>query len=244
MNHVFTCLIVDDEQDAIDLLCARLRLLYDKIDIIGTYTTWEAAINALRNQKADVLFMDVSMPGKTGIDLLRLLPGMESEIIFITAYEEYALVAFQFAASGYILKPIDDHELLAAVNVAIERNQNKKLAKYHSATGHSAKIGIPNAKGVDYIDMPDIQYFETVNGYTKVVTKDLDLLSSFSIGKFKPLLDARYFYQVHRSYIVNLNYIRKYQSNGEVVMSNNKEIPVSKNLRDEFLNLFHTVTNK
>lgn len=243
MNNNFSCIIVDDEQDAIDLLTARLHLLFKNVTITGAYVKWQEALSALRLGEPDLVFMDISMPEKSGLELLRLAPETDAEIIFITAHEQYALSAFRFAASGYILKPIDDIELSTAVNRALERLHNKKMAKYQPGN-QSVKIGIPNQKGIDYINIHDIQYFESVNGYTKVVTKDADILSSFSIGKFKAIIDDSYFYQIHRSYIVNLNYICRYLSSGEVVMQGNKELPVSKNLRDDFLNVFNTLSNK
>jgi two-component system LytT family response regulator len=244
MNNGFKCIIVDDEQDSIDLLIARLQLLFNNITISGAYLKWQEALQALRSQEADLVFMDISMPEKDGLELLKLVPETDAEIIFITAHEEYALSAFRAAAAGYILKPIDDVELSATVHKAIERLQHKRMAKQHQANIQSVKIGIPNNKGIDYINMQDIQYFETIHGYTKVVTKDADILSSFSIGKFKALIDSDHFYQVHRSYIVNLNYICRYKSTGELVMQNNKEIPVSKNFRDDFLGVFNTLSNK
>lgn len=244
MNNSFRCIIIDDEQDSIDLLIARLQLLFSNIVVTGTYLKWQEALQALRADEADLVFMDINMPEKNGLELLKLVPETNAEIIFITAHDEYALSAFRVAAAGYVLKPIDDVELSATVHKAMERLQHKKLARQHQAGIQSVKIGIPNNKGIDYINMQDIQYFETVQGYTKVVTKDTDILSSFSIGKFKAILDDAYFYQVHRSYIVNLNYIRRYKSTGEIVMQNNKEIPVSKNFRDDFLSVFNTLSNK
>lgn len=239
MKNQLRCIIVDDEQDAIDLLSARLQLLFKEIIIAGTYLQWQEALPVLRSGQPDIVFMDISMPEKNGLDLLRLVPEINAEVIFVTAHEQYALSAFRLAASGYILKPVDDVELSAAVSKAAERLRHRK-----TASGRPVSIGIPNHKGIDYVRMEDIQYFESVSGYTRVVTTDTDIFSSFSIGKFKAIANTDYFYQVHRSYIVNLNYIRRYLSSGEVVMQNDKEIPVSKNFREDFLSVFNTLSSK
>jgi len=244
MTNKFTCIIVDDEYKAIELLKDSLKYLYPNIEITGTYTNWVAALEALRSHHCDIFFTDISMPGKNGMELLRLVPEIESEIIFITAHSDYALNAFKFSAAGYILKPIDDAELRLAVDKAIERIRYKKIATKSSASSYpvNPKIGIPNNKGIDYIDVNEIIYFETVNKYTKVVTKSYELLSSYNLGRFKELVEDKLFYQIHRSYIVNLNCVKRYESPGIVVMSNNKEIPVSKAIKEDFLKIFTTVT--
>lgn len=238
MKSNIKCIIVDDEQDAIELLSARLDMLYKNLEIAGCYTTWQAALNALQTIKPDIVFMDISMPGKNGMDLLRLVPMTEAEIIFITAYEEYALKAFEFNTSGYILKPIDDEELAHSVDKAINRTRNKR----NEEVQQPVKIGIPDSKGVTYVNITDIQYLEAVSGYTRVVLYDGVLLSSFNLGKFRTVIQSNIFFQVHRSYLVNLNAISRYKSTGEIVMRDQTEIPVAKSVRQEFLNLFSMVS--
>lgn len=242
MTNHFQCIIVDDEQDAIDLLAARLGIFYKHIEIARKCTSWEEALHLIQTQHFDIVFMDISLPGKNGINLLKLVPGFDGEIIFVTAHDEFALSAFELSASGYILKPIDDMALMHAVDKALERIRDKRLAQPHTG-GANYKIGVPNSTGIDYISAQDILYFETVKGYTKVVTKTTEILSSFSIGKFKAVLKND-FYQVHRSYIVNLHCILRYNSSGEIVMQDKKHIPLSKNVKDAFLSLFNTVSIK
>lgn len=246
MSNNITCIIIDDEPKAIELLKDCLTDLYKNVTILGTYTSGSQALDALRENQCDIVFLDISMPGKSGLDLMKLLPNLESEVIFVTAHSDYALDAFKYSAAGYVLKPIDDAELATAVDNAIERIINKKLAQRSNTPAHNnvainPKIGIPNNNGIDYVNVNEILYFETLNKYTKVVTQHSELLSSYNIGKFKDLLEAHAFYQVHRSYIINLNCIRRYESNGVVIMTDNKEIPVSKNVCEDFLNFFSRV---
>lgn len=240
MNSNYNCIIVDDEQDAIDLLSYRMELLFDNITIKDTFTNWEDAHKAMRKNKYDILFIDVSMPGKSGFELLKLLPDQESEIIFVTAHDNYALNAFSFAATGYILKPIEDTELSAAINKSIERINNKTLATQSktSPVKINEKIGIPKNNGIDYISISDILYLESVNKCTLIVTTTGKYTSSANIGTFKYLVDKHPFFQVHRSYIVNLNCILRYESTGTIIMQNKKEIPMSRNIKQEFLQLF------
>ncbi len=242
MTEQITCMIVDDEADAIERLTMKLGKLYQHLTITGSYQSWEEALNALRKQQPDILFLDISMPEKNGMDMLRLLPEIECEIIFTTAYADYVMESIRFFATGYLLKPIDDEEMVASIDKAIERSQHKRLAKQEPPAVSNMKLGIPNRKGIDYVNINDIIYLESVNKYTRIVMTDSELLSSHYLGTFRKLVENHSFYPVHRSYIVNLGCIVRYQSEGFVVMSDKKEIPVSKNLREDFLARFVTVT--
>jgi two-component system LytT family response regulator len=243
MKHNYSCAIVDDEPKAIELLKECLAYLFPGLEILGSYTTWNEALPALRTMECDILFLDISMPGKSGMDLLALLPGIESEIIFITAHSEHALNAFKFSPAGYILKPIDDAQLTNSVDRALERVQFRKQAKQNSAApAVSAKIGIPNNKGTDYLNIEDIIYLESVNNCTKVVATHGDITSSYTLSRFKVILEKHTFYQVHRSYIVNLNHIKRYTNEGGILMSNGLDIPISRNFKDGFLHMFSKVS--
>ncbi len=244
MANNFTCIIVDDEQHSIDLLSRRINILFDNIEVVGAYTAWEKALTALRTQQCDLLFLDISMPGKNGFDLLKLVPGLESEIIFVTAYDNFALNAFSFAATGYILKPVDDGDLAAAIDKAIKRIEYRRNARQVQASeGFTAKkIGIPDKKGTEYINISDIVYLEAVNGCTRVVTGDGEIISSYALNKFKPVLDKNGFFQINRSFMVNTNRIRRYTVEGCVILTTGLEIPVSKNYRDDFLLIFNKIS--
>jgi len=241
MQGNFTCIIVDDERDAIELLTDRLSRLFKNITIVGTYTHWEQALAGILEHKSDLLLMDISMPGKTTLELLKLIPGLESEIVFITAHDNYAIDAFAFSASGYLLKPVDDAELFSTINKAIARIQNKKLAKQNTASSQiNDKIGIPNNQGIDYVSIKDILYLESNNKCTRIATRNKEYTSSVNLGKFKNLIDDHSFFQVHRSYIINLNNILRYETSGLVIMSDKKEIPVSRNIKSNFLKIFNS----
>jgi two-component system LytT family response regulator len=246
------CIIIDDEPKAIDLVKQRLGILFPDIQIAGTFTEWEKGLDALKNTAVDILFLDISMPQKSGLDLLKLFPRINFQVIFITAHSNFAVDAIKFSAVGYVLKPIDDYELSFAVNKALERiNATSSTPPVMPASDNasakpmangSIKIGIPNLKGIDYINSDDILYFESVNKYTKVVTREHSLLSSYNLGEFKKLVEHDHFFQVHRSYVINLLRVRRYETSGTVVMEDNMQIPVAKTIRTEFLNIFSTIT--
>lgn len=244
------CIIIDDEPKAIELLKERLEILFPDIRITGTYTEWKKGLETLKSQPVDLVFLDVSMPEKSGIDFLKLFPTLPFHVIFVTAHSEFALQAIKFSAVGYVLKPVDDYELSFAVNKALERikeatHRNQASPAVHPASAthsNTIKIGIPNIKGIDYLNADEILYFESVNKYTKVVTRANSIMSSYNLGEFKKIIDGKIFFQVHRSYIVNLHHIKRYEISGMLIMDDNMQIPVSKTTRPEFINMFNTIS--
>lgn len=237
MPEKINCIIVDDEPKMIELLEDSLTELYPDIEIAGKYTNWKNVLERLRNSPPDILFLDISMPGKTGFDLLDLISGLESEIIFVTAHTEFALDAFNFDVCGYILKPIDDKSLIKTV----DRGLNRIKKKREKLSVKRQIVGVPDATGIRYVNINDIVYCETENRYTKVVTTKEEIMSSYNIGKYQETLIDNCFYQIHRSFIINLNHVTRYDSTGIVIMSNNKEIPISRKNKDEFLKIFNRV---
>ncbi len=241
--HRFNCIIVDDEPDAIELLSSRLNKVYDDINIVNTFSSWQHALNALREIRFDILFMDISMPGKTGINLLKLVSDVDFEIIFVTAHDNYALDAFNLSATGYILKPVDDAELKSAVDKARERILNKKQAQAVLSVANGAlqkpeKITIPHPNGFDYINPKSIIYLETIFKGTRIVTEDGEINSSHPLNTFQFLIDGYSFFQTHRSFMVNLDHILRYEASGLIVMKNKAEIPLSRSFKAEFLNIY------
>ncbi len=235
MNNMYSAIIIDDEPNAIGLLKAALEDLYNCIEIKDTCLGWKEALPLLRTQEYDIIFLDISMPGKTGIDLLKMLPPVKSEIIFTTAHQEYALEALKLFATGYILKPVDDIDLALTMNKALERIVAKQqTGKGTDAQAVSNLIGIPDNKGVNYVDKKDIIYLEALNKCTRVVSSKDNLLSSYNLGKFKEMLPDN-FCQIHRSFIINLDFIKRHLTSGIVIMENNNELPLSKRYRDDFL---------
>lgn len=244
MTNNYQYIIIDDEAKAIKMLDNAITRLYDNLELAGSYTEWEPALDALRSNDADIAFVDISMPHKNGFSLLEMVPDLACEIIFVTAHEEYALKAFKYSPVGYVLKPVKDSSLQAAVDKAITHVQNKKIALGHlhdEVISKNNKLGIRNHNGVDYVNIDDILYFEASARYTKVVTKARGYMSSCNIGKFKKMVEGKAFYAVHRSFIVNTNHISRYESSGILIMEDGHEIPVSKNTREDFLNLFDRI---
>ncbi len=241
MPH-YQCIIIDDEQDAIELLTKRIQELYDNIEITAVAENWKAALCTLCSQSADIVFFDISMPEKSGFDLLELMPDFKTEIIFMTAHNNFALKASSVSATGYMLKPVDDAELCAAINTALKRIDNKRAANTTSALSvpvpnASPKIRIPNNNKYDYVNVQDIIYQESVNKCTVIETEINKYTSTTNLGTYRYLANDFSFFQVHRSFIVNLNYVVPHESSRLLIMKDKTEMPISRNIKQDLLQL-------
>ncbi|MEZ5017643.1 MAG: LytTR family DNA-binding domain-containing protein [Flavipsychrobacter sp.] len=239
MSNNIQVVIVDDEPKMIELLEDAINDLYPQISIAGKYTNWKDAIKGINSINPDIIFMDISMPEKSGFDILNLLPEIDTEIIFVTAHSEYAVEAFEHAAAGYILKPINEIKLTKTVNRVLKKIEQK--ADVFQQSKSAGKIGIPDDDSVVYYNVEDILYIETVNRYTKIVTINKEIISSYSLGMYKKTLPAHLFLLVHRSFIINISHVTRLDPNNYVIMTNKKEIPLSKNHKDEFLTHFQKI---
>lgn len=245
--ETFKCLIIDDEPGAINILRRSLDVIYSNMEIVGAYTQWSKAMEAIRTTSFDILFLDINMQGRNGMELLKVVPGFEAEVIFVTAYSEHAIAAFQVQAAGYLLKPVSESQLVMTVDRAMEHIRNKRLADgrtAHLSLAVKNKIGIPMQQGIEYVDTNDIIYCESASAYTKVITQQGTILCSYNLGKFKTALDKNIFFQPHRSYVINLDHVRRYNTAGAVVMDNDVEIPIARDLRESFQNQFSRINSK
>ena len=240
MPDRFSCIIVDDEPDAIELLQRRIMHLYKNIHVVATYPGWAQALEALKEVSCDLLMMDISMPGKNGIDMLHLLPGLDCEIIFVTAYEQYAIDAFAFSTSGYILKPINDQALATAIDKAIGRIETKRLARQSKVIPAVNKLGIPSANGIDYVDTNEVMYLLADGNYTYLHTPNKVFTASKNLKDFEDLLPPDMFCRIHYGHIVNIHFILKVQKGrgGVVHMKDGKQLEVAVRRKEEFMKLF------
>ena len=238
--EVVKAILVDDEISNLKGLRLKLEKLFPEIEIIGCYQQPEEAIKAIDAQEFDLLFLDIQMPRINGFELLSKLKKVDFQIIFVTAYSEYAIEAFKKNAIDYILKPIDNKDLSSAVNKAVEgiktqqeNENNLKLVGFLSDTiSQTNKLIIPTIKGISFIDLNDILCLE---GYTKIHLKNEEIItSSYSIGKFENQLNKQFF-KCHKSYIVNISCVKHFENEGYIILENELRIPISKQSKKEFL---------
>ena len=233
-----TCLIIDDEKLARDLLREYLEPFSD-IEIIGECAKGSEAVEKINKLKPDLIFLDVQMPGMTGFDVLEDIDH-EPYVIFTTAYDQYAIKAFEKNAVDYLLKPLDQERFRLAVNRALKQ---KKLEtsnledlldslKGERKTSYDSHIFVQKSEKLFNLPVEEIVYLEASGDYTIITTKTDQFVSSSGIGKLDEIMNPDTFIRVHRSTIINLNYLKEIERhfNGGMVvkMQNGKSFPVSR----------------
>lgn len=240
----YTTYIVDDEVKSGILLNSLVEELDVNLEVKNVLTNPKEALQIINDQSPDLLFLDIDMPQMSGFDMLRHIPEPNFEIIFVTGHNEYALEAFQFSASGYVLKPVIIEDLENAINTAVTRieskfslKQNKILLSNLSESIQSnRKLGVPSINGIDFLRLSNIVACEGQNKYTNVIVETgNNILSSYNIGEFTKILENAGFFQAHRSYLINLSKIKQYQKDGTIILENGMPIPLARRRKDEFL---------
>ena len=236
-------ILIDDEQKALASLHLKVQKYFPNIEVLATCTNPENGVELINNHKPDLVFLDIEMPMLSGFDVLAKIDNPNFEIIFVTAYDNYAIEAIKNCAIGYIVKPIDNDELKQAINNALNNIKqktalanNQNLLGQLGANSSRTSISIPTTQGLLFIQTATILRFEGVDGYTKIICNDRKpLLSSYSIGRFVKMLEGAPFFLVHKSHFINLNYVTSILKEGTVLLKDNSNIPLSKNKRSALI---------
>ncbi|QOD60403.1 response regulator transcription factor [Polaribacter haliotis] len=239
-----TAILIDDERKALAILKNKLERLCPNVTIIGETQDPEEGLELINTLQPQLVFLDVAMPIMSGFDILSKIASPKFEIIFATAFDDYAIEAIKHCAIGYLVKPIDNEDLVITVNKAIKNIEEKTALEKNKLlienlgihTFQKKKIVIPSQQGLEFVEINKIIFCEGTDGYTKIhFIDDKPILSSYSIGHFFKLLENQDFYLIHKSYLINVDCIEKYLNEGYVVLNQNHKLPVSRNRRSDFL---------
>lgn len=248
---MLNAVIIDDEEHCIKTLAWTLdQYCSSDIHVMGRYTKPLEGLTAIETSPPDLLFLDVEMPGLSGIQLLEKLTMIRFEVIFTTAYDSYAIKAIKLNALDYLLKPIDKDELMEAVN----RVKNKKAAmieaqgsteeKFQKDRGVN-KIALSTLAGLQFIQPDDVVRIEGESNYCNFFLKDnKKILLSKKLGDAEALLkNNQSFFRAHKSHIINLKYVDKYirGEGGEIIMQDGTSITLSRSKKEEFLQFFSKI---
>lgn len=237
-------LIIDDEPKLIEVLKIKLEDHCKEIKVLDFANNIEEAYKKIKLLNPKLIFLDISMPGGTGFQLLEKFDDINFEIVFVTGYNQYALDALKVSAIDYLLKPIRTSDLVQAVEKVVERiNEKNKIKKYeifkhnlNNIGDQNSKISIPGVDTYDFIKVSEIIRCEGWQKYTKIYLIDgKSLTSSYNIGVYKDMLSAYKFYSCHKSHLINTEHISKYQKDGIIVMADGSMVPVARRKKDEFL---------
>jgi two-component system LytT family response regulator len=234
-----TCLIIDDEKLARELVKELLQG-YEQVDIIGECENGAEAVKVINQNKPDILFLDVQMPGMTGFDVLDEI-DYEPHLIFTTSHDKYAIQAFERNAVDYLLKPIDEQRFQQAMDRALRRQAVAgskiedllfSMRAERTAQTFDSHLFVQKSEKLFNLPVEDIQHLEASGDYTIITTKTDQFVSSSGIGKLEEILNPDDFIRVHRSTIVNVTFLKEIERhfNGGMIvkMTNGKSFPVSR----------------
>jgi two-component system LytT family response regulator len=204
-------LIVDDVKLSRDGLAVLLGETFPEAEILNSVGSVADARKLLNSEVYDIVFLDIQLKDGIGFDLLDDIPA-QTKVVFITAYENYAIEAIRNGAFDYLLKPINVEEL----NNCIQRIRNiteiqAQITSDASTQIYQDKIGISSLDGIDYVDVDDIIYLKADGKYTEIITRNGKLVSSKNLKMFSYILNERLFVRVHNSYIVNISLISRFK---------------------------------
>jgi two-component system LytT family response regulator len=251
MDQSVRVFIVDDEYQSRLVIVKMLSRYFSDIQVVGQASTVEEAIEGILALQPNIVFLDVQLHSATGFDVLDKLSEVDPEIIFTTAYPEYAVKAFRYSAIDYLVKPIDPSELEAATGKAISRvrDQQPVLAgqiqapdrETNNSLKYIDKIAVPTTDGLLFISTQNIVYCQGQINYTLLyLTNGQKITSSHTLKTYETMLGSQHFFRAHKSYLINLQHVEMYQrgEGGSAIMSNGHHIEIARRSKAGFLNLF------
>lgn len=246
-----TAVLVDDEKNANSLMQKLLAKHTPHVEVVAEATSVKEALDVLGRLTPDLLLLDIELYDGTGFDILTQVDYRSIRVIFVTAFNNYAVKAFRFSAIDYLLKPVVAEELAAAIQKAAlpgkeedsdeiwEAGQN-----YESLKNQSSRIALSGLKGYNFVDVCSIVRCETGARYTVCFMADGEqIIVSKSISDFEELLEDKGFVRVHTSHLVNIDYIKNYRigRGGHITMKDGTLIPVAQRRKEHMLRRFNKI---
>lgn len=221
-------IIIDDEKqirDGFNILLSH----FSTINVIGEAATVTDGIKIIEALKPDLVFLDIQLKNETGFQILETLKTTNFKLIFVTAYNEYAIKAFKYSAFDYLLKPIDPQELEQTLERLVLQTKVSNVQLQNLKTfSTNQKLVIKTTEQAYVLSIKDIIHCEANQSYTFFYLKDnTRILSSKTLKEYDTFLPKPNFIRVHQSHLVNVNYIKAYNNEGKLVLKNNTEVPVS-----------------
>jgi len=248
MGNTLKAIIIDDETHSTEMLEWLLQTYNTDVEVLATCHSGEEGLKTLQNHHPDVVFMDIEMPRMNGFDVLDQLQERPFELVFITAYDQFAVRAFRYAALNYLLKPVDPDDLVATINRIREKKTHTGPAQMEilfqsllNKQNQVERIALSSGDGLVFVNTADITYCKAESNYTQVVLQNgKKIMVARTLKDLDETLSGKDFFRVHASYLVNINHISKFVrgDGGYIVMPDEAQITISRSKRDEFFQLF------
>ncbi len=245
-------IIVEDELRSRETLSGMLKLYCKNVNVIAEADGVRAGLNVIKENKPDVLFLDIQMPDGSGFKLLESLDNIDFDIIFTTAYDQFAIKAIKFSAIDYLLKPIFPDDLVAAVKKAEEKQEARNTKKsvevllenIRRPESETPKIVLSTSERINVVKVKDIVRCESDNYYTFFYFTDgKRLLVSKTLKENEELLSDYNFIRPHKSHLINVLYIKSYnkQDGGSILMTDGSQVPVSRRKKEKIIEIINNL---
>jgi two-component system, LytTR family, response regulator len=252
-----TGIIIDDEKDSISAIQSLINLYSIDLNIVATANSVAQGLSIIEKFQPELVLLDVRLNNETGFDLLRKIKKIEFHVIFISAYEQYAIEAFKYSALDYLLKPVDINQFINALNKTKEKIKSESffLERIHALIQNVSAprpylLNIPSMDGIEFININEIIDILAEGSYSVLsLRQNTHKMVSKSLGEFEDQLPGNEFCRIHNSHIINLKHVRKLKKRGGLAaeMIEGKVIPIARNRRDIFMhkmNLFMFTDNE
>ncbi|MFU8843341.1 MAG: LytR/AlgR family response regulator transcription factor [Bacteroidales bacterium] len=250
-KRMLRTLIIDDEPHVRETLHSLLLQFSAQVRVVGEAGSVASGAREIKEKHPDLVLLDIKMKDGTGFNLLEKINNIDFRIIFITAYDQYAIKAFKYSALDYLLKPIDSVELKAAIDKAeklsqIEVNTQLNTLVNNLQTDDQAKkkIILKTFDNIHLIKLKDILYIESDGRYSTFFLRSGDrVLVSETLKHYHEMLGDAGFFRVHKSFLINLESIQRFEKaeGGSVILEGDHEVPVASRKREELLELFNHI---
>src|SRR5689334_1880093 len=241
------CVLIDDESNSLEMMEWLLKTYCPQVQIEAMCNAASKGIEAIHKFQPDLVFLDIEMPHMNGFDMLEQFDKLFFDVVFCTAYDQFAIKAFKYSALNYLLKPVDPDDLKATV----EKLKAKKSAPsseqiqllFQSLQNQRSvdRVALSTGDGLIFVQTKDIMYCQAESNYTNVVMHDnKKVLVAKTLKDIDETLSGRDFFRVHNSYLININHIKKFVrgDGGYILMPDDTQITISRNKREEFFDMF------
>lgn len=238
-------ILIDDEESALSTLSKKIELYCEDIEIVATCKSPKEGLSKIHALKPELVFLDIEMPWMNGFEMLDCLgDNIDFQVVFVTAYDQYAIQAFKVQALDYLLKPVDKDDLIDCID-RVQRS-SKKFEKKDLDTlkinlekpVNSNRLMLHSSQGIEVLALLEIMYCQASSNYTYVfTTDDRKVVVSKTLSEIDRSLRPKYFLRVHKSFTVNLNHVKRFTNldGGELILQNGTSIPVSRRKKGEVL---------
>ena len=235
--------IIDDEKRCVALLETLLKSHCPHVEIVATANSVRSGLEMLKKHRPQLVFLDIALPDGDGFEIMEALDELEFDVVFTTAYNQFAIRAFQFAALHYLLKPINIDQLEQAIRRFAEKQarlNRKELANLlkEGLHGKPGRIALPRSNGYALVRIEEIIHIEAEGGYCWFFLRDgKKLLVSRPIGEYEKMLEEYPFFRTHKRHLINMNCVSSFErgKHSVIVLSNGREVSLSYRRREEFI---------